>query len=112
MIGFSPVQIALLLAAYLSFGALLGAMSGLLLTVLLRQPRRTALWDAVIGVWGILGGLVISSWAGMHVEFVNGHGLGIRGLLAERGLVLASCLVVLTVSARHVRLRREGSIVR
>ena len=112
MIGFSNVQFVSVLAAYLFFGALLGAVPGLLLAVLLRQPRRTALWDAAIGVCGILVGLEVSSWADMHVTFLNGHGLGFRGFLAERGLVLASCLAVVVVSARHARLRSESIIAR
>jgi hypothetical protein len=112
VIGFSSAQFLLVLATYLSFGALLGAVPGLLLTVLLRQARRSALWDAAIGVCGILVGLEVSSWAGMHVSFFNGHGLGFRGFLAERGLLLASCLTIVAVGARHARLRSENIIAR
>ena len=112
MIGFSNVQFALLLAAEISFGALLGAVPGLLLAVLLRQSRRTALWDAAIGVCGIFVGLVVSGWADMHVTFVNGHGLGFRGFLAERALVLAGCLAVVVVTARHARVRTNSIIAR
>ena len=112
MIGFSNVQFAMLLAAEISFGALLGTVAGLLLAVLLRQSRRTTFWDAVIGVCGIFVGLVVSGWADMHVTFVNGHGLGLRGFLAERGLVLASCLTVVVVTARHARLRTKSIIAR
>ena len=113
MIGFSSAQFLLLLAAYLSLGALFGAVPGLLLAALLRQPRRTALWDAAIGVCGILVGLGVSGWSGMHVSFFNGHGLGFRGFLAERGLVLASCLAVVVVVSVHLaRLRSENIIAR
>jgi hypothetical protein len=112
VIGFSNVQFALLLAAEISFGALLGAVPGLLLAVLLRQSRRTALWDAATGVCGIFVGLVVSAWAGMHASSLNGHGLGFRGFLDERGLVLASCLAVVVVTARHVRLRTKSIIAR
>jgi hypothetical protein len=110
VIGFSSAQFLLVLAAYLSFGALLGAVPGLLLTVLLHQARRSALWDAAIGVGGILVGLEVSGWAGMQVSFLNGHGFGLRGFLAERGLVLAICLTIVVVGAHHARLRSANSI--
>jgi hypothetical protein len=110
VIGFSSAQFLLVLAVYLLSGALLGAVPGLLLTVLLHQPRRSARWDAAIGVCGILVGLAVSGWAGMHVSFLNGHGLGVRGFLAERGLILASCLTVVVVGARHARLRSENFV--
>lgn len=110
MIGFSNVQFAMLLAAEISFGALLGAVPGLLLAVLLRQSRRTVLWDAAIGVCGIIVGFLVSGWAGMHVSFFNGHGLVFREFLAEHGLVLAICLTVAVVVARHARLRSKSII--
>lgn len=112
MIGFSNVQFVLVLSMYVAFGALLGAAAGLLLATMLRQPHRTALWDAGIGICGILLGLVVSGWADMHVTFVNSHGLGFRGFLVERGLVLAALLAIALVSARHIRLRNESAITR
>ena len=112
MIGSSTVQFVLVLLMYVAFGALVGAGPGLLLAMMLRQPRRTALWDAGIGICGTLLSLVVSGWADMHVTFVNGNGLGFRGFLAERGLVLAAFLAIGLVSARHIRLRTESAIAR
>jgi len=112
VIGFSTTQFLLLLAMEFTFGALLGAVPGLLLAVLLRQPRRTALWDAAIGVCGIFAGFGVSGWADMQVTYLNGHGVGFRGFLAERGLVLAGCLAVVLVSARHLRLWSKSVIAR
>jgi len=107
VIGFSTVQFLAILATFVSFGALLGTVPGLLLAVLLRQPRRTVLLDAAIGICGILIGIWLSSWAGLHVSFLNGHSVGPRGFLDEHGLLLAGCVVVALVSARHARLRRS-----
>lgn len=105
MIGFSNIQFLMVLATYVLLGAVLGAVPGVLLAAFLKQSRRTVVLDATIGICGILVGLVAGSWASLRVTFWDGHGVGPRGFLDEYGLLLASCVAVGVVVARHARLR-------
>jgi hypothetical protein len=70
------------------------------------EPNRIV--DAAIGVCGIFVRFEVSGWADMRVTFLNGHGVGFRGFLAERGLVLAGCVAVAVVGARPCTTPKEG----
>lgn len=107
MIGFSNVQFLMIVAAYLLLGAVLGTVPGMLLAQLFHQSRRTVFLDAAIGIFEIVVGLATSGWAELRITFLNGHGVGLRGLLADYGLLLAASVAVILIGARHARLRRN-----
>ncbi|MEO6210758.1 MAG: hypothetical protein ABIQ10_11590 [Gemmatimonadaceae bacterium] len=108
MIDFSNVQFLTIVAAYLLLGAVLGTVPGMLLAQLFQQSRRTAFLDAAIGICGIVLGLATTGWADLRITFLNGHGVGPRGLLADYGLLFAGSVSVILIGARHARLRRSA----
>ncbi len=104
MIGFSNVQLALLLAVEISFGALLGAVPGLLLAVLLRTVAPNRIVDARDWrLWNFCRPR--SQRVGRIARHVRCRFSRIPG---RAWLVLAICLTVAVVSARHARLRTRA----